>query len=93
MSDFGALPVEIAGEHAGSLLAREGMLLTLVSPKPYPPGQPLRLSLILPDGSLPREGRSLGSKKRQDGSYELRLRLINLRREGREALERAVPAG
>jgi len=82
----------IQGEHAGSLLAREGMLLTLTSPKAYPPGQPLKLTLHLPTGPLALEGRSLGSKKRDDSSYELRLRLLNLRRETREALEQAVPS-
>jgi hypothetical protein len=86
------LSVTIQGEHEGSLLAREGMLLTLASPKAYPPGQPLKLSLRLPGGPLALEGRSLGSKKREDSSYELRLRLLNLRRETREALEHAVPS-
>lgn len=85
------LAVTIQGEQLGTLLAREGLLLTLVSPKAYPPGQPLSLTLSLPAGPLALEGRSLGSKKREPTGYELRVRLLNLRRETREALEQAVP--
>ena len=84
-----SLPVQIAGQLAGTLEAIEGLLLTLASPKAFPPGQPLAL-LVSPEAAAVRlDARAIGSKRRDDGMFELRVRLINLRKEAREALERA----
>lgn len=58
-------------------------VLTLICPAPYAPGQPMRFSV---DG-VALEGKSLGSKRQPDGRFEVRLRLVNLRKEHREMLE------
>jgi hypothetical protein len=80
------LPVTIAGEHAGTLSAADGLVLTLRSPKAFPPGQPLQLSLQV-EPPLPLEARTIGSRRLDPTSYELKVRLINVRRSTREALE------
>jgi len=79
--------VRIAGAHDGELLELAGLQLRLRSPKAFPPGQPLTLQLA-PDVTL--EARTIGSKRLDEVSFELRVRLINMRKETREALERAL---
>jgi hypothetical protein len=81
--------VRIAGAHDGELLELAGLQLRLRSPKAFPPGQPLTLQLA-PDVTL--EARTIGSKRLDEVSFELRVRLINMRKETREALERALVA-
>ena len=70
-----ALPVVFEDGGAGEAHAHDGEILQLVSEQPYPPGQPLRWTLELPDGSLAMQGKSLGSKRREDGCFDLRARL------------------
>ena len=82
-----AVPVRIAGAHDGAVLELTGLVLRLRSPKAFPPGKPLGLELA-PDVKL--EARTIGSKRIDEGSFELRVRLINLRKDAREALERAL---
>ncbi|MEM1418190.1 MAG: hypothetical protein AAGH15_25060 [Myxococcota bacterium] len=67
----------------GAFLAYAGGILELVSPAPFAPGAPTRFEV---DG-IPLEGKSLGSKRRPDGDFHVRFRLINLRREHRLRLE------
>ena len=87
MPPSAAAPVRIAGEHDGELLELSGLQLRLRSPKAFPPGQPLTLQLP-PDVKL--EARAIGSKRLDESSFELRVRLINLRKDTREALERML---
>jgi hypothetical protein len=81
------LPVRIAGDLAGAITDISGLLVTLRSPKAFPPGQPLEFTLS--DSNLQLQARSIGSKRSADGEFELRVRLINLRKQAREALEAA----
>jgi hypothetical protein len=83
------LRVQIAGEHAGAIEQIEGLVLRLRSPKAFPPGQPLALAFSADGSSIGLDARAIGSKRRDDGSFELRVRLINLRKDAREALEKA----
>lgn len=71
----------------GSVVSCDAELLCGISPKAFPPGKPLTFSMLLADGELPLSGRCIGSKKRDDGSFELRVRLTNLRREARARIE------
>jgi hypothetical protein len=82
-----AAPVRIAGVHDGAVLELTGLQLRLRSPKAFPPGQPLTLQL---QNDVKLEARTIGSKRLDESSFELRVRLINLRKDGREALERAL---
>ena len=70
----------------------DGASLTLRSPRAFAPGSPIRFSLT-DDGeaeSRSFEGRTIGSKRVDDTHFEVRLRLVNLRREHRELLARKL---
>ncbi|MCB9602279.1 MAG: hypothetical protein H6722_24810 [Sandaracinus sp.] len=75
------------GGGEGDFLGYAKNVVELVSPVPFAPGQPGRFELGLEAGALALEGRSLGSRKRDDGRFVVRFRLISLRRDEREALE------
>jgi len=74
-----------SGEDA---LARnfDGAVLTLLSPRAFAPGAPLRFSAAADDGTRRFEGRAIGSKRVEDGHFEVRLRFVNLRRADRDFL-------
>jgi hypothetical protein len=59
------------------------MILTVRCSEPFAPGQPVPLRI----DEIPLEGKSIGSRRQSDGQFEVRLRLINLRREHRLHLE------
>jgi hypothetical protein len=67
-------------------------VLSLTCDCAYPPGKPLDLQAQLGDETLALRGKSAGSKRRPDGRYDVMLRLVSLRREQREQLERAFLA-
>ncbi|MCZ7687520.1 MAG: hypothetical protein M5U28_55795 [Sandaracinaceae bacterium] len=62
-------------------------MLHLVLPRAFAPGAPLALTLELEDGALELTGKTIGSKRREDGRFDVRARLISLRREDRARLE------
>lgn len=64
-------------------------VLELICDKAHPPGRPLALSVQLPADEQALTGKTVGSKKRDDGSFDVRLRLSSVRREQRAALEAA----
>ena len=67
----------------------DGNLLILHSPRAYAPGAPIRFALVLEEDH-PVEGRTIGSKRIDDGVFEVRLRFVNLRRADRELLTQAL---
>ena len=67
-------------------LSFDGNLLKLTSPVAFAPGSPIRFKPAGEHGDRNFEGRVLGSKRVQDEQFEVRLRLVNLRREERELL-------
>jgi hypothetical protein len=71
-------------------VAFAGLILAVIDDRPHAPGAPIRATLTLADGPLAIAGKSIGSKRRDDGSFDVRMRLINLRREDRARLERAL---
>jgi hypothetical protein len=77
----------LPGGEAASAESWDGAVLVLASPRAFAPGAPVRVAL----GTLGFEGKSLGSKKRDDGRFVVRLRAVNLRREQREALDALFP--
>jgi hypothetical protein len=79
------VPVQIAGALPGTIIDIAGLIVTLRSPNAFPPGQPLEFTLA--ESSLHLQARSIGSKRSASGDFELRVRLINLRKAAREALE------
>lgn len=80
-------PCTLPGGLAGTAESWDGAVLVVTSPRAFAPGAPVRLEL----GALGVEGKALGSKKRDDGSFEVRLRAVNLRREQRAALDALFP--
>ena len=71
-------------------LAFDGNLLRLTSPVAFAPGSPIRFKAIGEDGDRNFEGRVLRSKRVGEQGFEVRLRLVNLRREDRELLLRTL---
>ncbi len=65
------------------LVALSNDLLDVVVGEPCAPGTPITLEL----GGLALEAKSRGTKKRADGRFDLKARLVGLRREQREQLQ------
>jgi hypothetical protein len=83
------IKLRIEGSLLGSATACDTEVLVAISPKAFPPGKPLELVMILETEDLALSGRCIGSKKRDDAQFDLRVRLTNLRREAREKLVQA----
>jgi hypothetical protein len=73
-----------AGE--GEIVALKGERLEAVAPKAFAPGQPIRFAVLVDGEDVSLEGRCQGSKKRDDGRFDVRVRLVNLSRPVRERL-------
>lgn len=74
----------------GQFLEWKNELVFVTCPRAFAPGAPIRLELKLESGPMPIELRSIGSKKRPDGLFEVRGRTINLKRDDRLRLD-ALP--
>lgn len=74
----------------GEVSDLDGERLHVISPTPYAPGQRFSGSIQLDGGAVTVEGRSQSSKKREDGRFEVRVRLVNLSRSGRVRLTAAL---
>jgi len=64
----------------------DGALLTLRSPRAFAPGSPIRFAATSEAGDRSLEGRAIGSKRIDDEHFEVRMRLVNLRRQDRALL-------
>jgi hypothetical protein len=84
------LPLRIGTELIGAAVGCGPEVITFLSPKAFPPGQPLELTLFPgADNALKLQARSIGSKLQADQRFEVRARLINLSRNAREQLSAA----
>ena len=70
----------------GEAKSLDGNTLTLLSPRAFAPGSPIRFSVAVHDDSRSFEGRTIGSKRVDPERFEVRLRFVNLRRADRELL-------
>lgn len=84
-------PLTLARGVEGRAHSIDGEVLSCVVSRAYAPGAPVDLGVRLEAGELALRGKSLGSKRRDDGRFDVRLRLLSLRREEREALAAALP--
>lgn len=76
------------GGPTGRLLAFEDGVLTLVLPRALAPGAPLTFTAVDASGEERRlEGRSLGSRRTDEGHFQIRMRAVNLRRDDRAFLQ------
>jgi hypothetical protein len=84
------LPLRIGADLLGAAVGCGPEIITFLSPKAFPPGQPLELTLF-PDAenALDLKARSIGSKLQADQRFEVRARLINLSRAARQQLNAA----
>lgn len=90
-AERGRVPARLEPDGAEAfLVAFDGHVLSVDSPRPFAPGAPVSLAGRTADGSEGSEhrleGRTIGSRRREDGRFEVRLRLVNLRRATRLAL-------
>lgn len=89
MSEF---PLRIGSELSGAAVGCGPEVLTFLSPKAFPPGQPLDL-ILFPDteNAIKLQARCIGSKLQADQRFEVRARMINLSRSARQQLNAAFP--
>jgi hypothetical protein len=83
--------VRLDGGEDAEALAFDGTTLTMLSPRAYAPGAPIGFSATTDDQARSFEGRALGSKRGDDGRFEVRMRFVNLRRADRELLSDRLP--
>jgi hypothetical protein len=90
MSEPQELPLRIGAELRGAAVSCNGEVFVFLSPKAFPPGQPLELTLS-PDSDSPLllQARSIGSKLQADQRFAVRARLINLSRVAKQQLAAA----
>jgi hypothetical protein len=85
--------VRIAAGAEGEALELSGETMKLVIDRAFAPGAPMSFELEVSPELAPElargpknialEARTIGSKRQPDGRFEVRVRLINLRREDR----------
>lgn len=80
-------PARLRAGGEGEAIAWSRDVLHLVLPRAFAPGAPIALTVELEGGALELTGKTLGSKRRDDGRFDVRARLIDLRREDRARLE------
>jgi len=83
-------PLTLSDGERGHATGYADGVLYVVCERAHPPGQPLSLMLVTPDGELALSGKSARSKRREDGTFDLQLKLVSLRRDQRIALEKLV---
>ena len=76
----------LQGEGGGELCGYAGGFLDLLHDRAFPPGKPLQC-LVEADPPMELVGRTVSSKKQTDGRFLVRMRLTNLRKVHRLALE------
>lgn len=70
------------GEASGEAVRFEDGVLHAVIDRAFAPGAPLNISI----GEMALDGKTIGSKRRDDGRFDVRIRLRNVRREDRALL-------
>lgn len=81
--------VELSGGERGEAVSLSGELLTIIAPKAFAPGAPVSFSIE----SAALQAKSRGSRQRDDGRFDVRVRLVNLTRDDRAHLERLLSDG
>lgn len=79
-------PVRVEGAGEGEATSYEGEIMSLILARAYAPGSPLPFVLRLGDSELSLDGKTVSSKRRADGRFDVRVRLVSLRKEDREKL-------
>ncbi|UJR80722.1 hypothetical protein [Sandaracinus amylolyticus] len=82
---LGAVTITQGGQ--GDALAFAGEVLHVAIDRAYAPGAPVSITLARDEGTLSLSGKTIGSKRREDGRFDVRVRLVSLRRDDRATLE------
>lgn len=77
----------------GTFERLDGEVLSIVLSRAFAPGAPVPLSILLEGQPVRLRAKTIGSKRRSDGRFEVRLRVINLSRHDRARLEALVTSG
>lgn len=80
------IPLRLSTGEPAELVSLDGIQAVLVSPRPFAPGAPMSFEALVEPEPVALEGKSHGSKRRPDDRFDVRLRLVNLRRADRERL-------
>lgn len=83
--------VRVDGDDGGELSSLAGNILALYHARAFPPGRPLEC-VVQSVPAMELTGRTVGSKKQDDGRFLVRVRLTNLRKEHRAALVAMIGA-
>ena len=75
--------VVLAAGGEGEAARIEGEVLHLIPARAFAPGAPVALEATIEGEAVALTGKSIGSKRRDDGRFDVRLRMTNLRREER----------
>ncbi len=81
----------VEGAEGTAVALQNGELITMRLSRPFAPGTPFEGVLVVDGVETAIEGRASGSKRTSDGVFEVRARLVNLRKEDRERLTAALP--
>jgi hypothetical protein len=79
-------PIRFADGASGVAVGYDGAVIHMICERAHPPGRPLEITVTAAEQSICVRGKSAGSKRRDDGRFDVRLRLHSLRREEREQL-------
>lgn len=82
-----AMRIETVG--TAELVHFTGEVALFVSERAFAPGKPLDVQIAFTDGTQPGKLKVVGSRRREDGRFDVRARVINLTRDLRERLQRA----
>ena len=82
----------LAGEHTGRAHSYRDGVLFFVCDVAFAPGQPFVATIASEPGPLEIRGKAASSKLRDDGAFDVRVKLHSLRREQRNWLETNLPS-
>lgn len=80
-----AIELEAGGD--GTFEGLSGEVVETVLSRAFAPGAPVPMTILLPGDPIRLRAKTIGSKRRDDGRFAVRLRVIDLRREDRAKLE------
>jgi hypothetical protein len=76
-------PVVLRGGGEGEATRLEGEVLHVILARAFAPGAPVAFDATIAGEPVALTGKAIGSKRRDDGRFDVRLRMTNLRREDR----------
>lgn len=80
------MKVRLQSGEVARAIRMDGQVLVLLSPRAYAPGAPISFSIESAESGAAFEGRTIGSRRQADGTFEVKVRLVNLRRADRDRL-------